>query len=361
MDALGVDPSMASLNLFSYCANNPVNRYDADGTFSLPSWGKIAIGVGIIAVAAAVTVATGGAAAGTLLAAVNCAAHGAAIGAAIQGAVGAVTGAVGGAVAHRVRTGSWNGAEKAAFDGAATGFMTGTITGAVSGAVHSPYCFVAGTAVLTALGTASIESIKAGDYVWAWNEGTGETELKQVVETYINETDKLTHVFVNGEEIIATPSHPFYSPVKGWTDACKLRAGDILVLVNGEYVVVEKVQHEILENPVEVYNFQVEDDHTYYVSDTGVLVHNSCNKNITKTMSRPDAVKEGKSFLGERYTRIERGRYISADKTRTMRFDFTHHGGTAPHINLESWKYPCIPGQRNKIVKNIHIFFTAKE
>ena len=69
----------------------------------------------------------------------------------------------------------------------------------------------------------------------------------------------------------------FYSPVKGWTDAIRLRAGDILVLVDGEYVVIEKVQHEILEAPITVYNFQVEDYHTYYVADTGVLVHNSCN------------------------------------------------------------------------------------
>ena len=99
--------------------------------------------------------------------------------------------------------------------------------------------------------------------VWAWDEETGEIALKEVVETYVNETDELVHVFVNGEEIVTTPTHPFYSPVKGWTDAVKLRAGDILVLVNGEYVVVEMVQHEILEAPVKVYNFQVEDYHTY--------------------------------------------------------------------------------------------------
>lgn len=52
-------------------------------------------------------------------------------------------------------------------------------------------------------------------------------------------------------------------------------AGDILVLVNGEYVVVEKVQHEIIDESVIVYNFSVEDYHTYYVS-SGVLVHNTC-------------------------------------------------------------------------------------
>ena len=106
---------------------------------------------------------------------------------------------------------------------------------------------------------AAIANIQAGDMVWAWDEETGEVALKEVVETYVNETEELVRVFVNGEEIVTTPSHPFYSPVKGWTDAVKLRAGDILVLVNGEYVVVEMVQHEILEAPVKVYNFQVED------------------------------------------------------------------------------------------------------
>jgi hypothetical protein len=36
------------------------------------------------------------------------------------------------------------------------------------------------------------------------------------------------------------------------------------------------VQHEILEAPVTVYNFEVEGWHTYYVSDSAVLVHNTC-------------------------------------------------------------------------------------
>lgn len=86
---------------------------------------------------------------------------------------------------------------------------------------------------------------------------------------------------VNGEEIVCTNEHPFYVPVKGWTVACELRAGDRLQLVNGEYVVVEQVQHEIFESPVTVYNFEVADFHTYYVGDTGVLVHNKCTPNKT--------------------------------------------------------------------------------
>ena len=43
-------------------------------------------------------------------------------------------------------------------------------------------------------------------------------------------------------EITTTPEHPFYVPQKGWTGAVPLRAGNMLVLSNGEYVVVEKVE-----------------------------------------------------------------------------------------------------------------------
>jgi hypothetical protein len=48
--------------------------------------------------------------------------------------------------------------------------------------------------------------------------------------------------------------------------------------LNGEYVVVEQVQHEILEKPVWVYNFEVASDHTYFVGENAVGVHNDCPK-----------------------------------------------------------------------------------
>ena len=47
-------------------------------------------------------------------------------------------------------------------------------------------------------------------------------------------------------------------------------------MLNGEYVVIEQVQHELLESPEITYNFEVEDFHTYYVSDASVFVHNKC-------------------------------------------------------------------------------------
>jgi len=139
-------------------------------------------------------------------------------------------------------------------------------------------CFVAGTLVAAAVGHVAIEEIKAGDLVYAENPETGEKGLKRVVRTFVNEAYELIHIKVGGQEITTTPEHPFWVPQQGWTDAVELRAGDILLLLNGELVVVEQVQHEILESPVTVYNFEVEDFHTYYVSEISVLVHNTCKQ-----------------------------------------------------------------------------------
>ena len=91
-----------------------------------------------------------------------------------------------------------------------------------------------------------------------------------------------------------------------------MRAGDILVLVNGEYAVVEQVQHELLESPIKVYNFQVADYHTYYVSDNSVLVHNSCNHNSSWNSERRRYWKETAKTaeIDHNY-----GAYVATEKT----------------------------------------------
>ncbi len=51
-------------------------------------------------------------------------------------------------------------------------------------------------------------------------------------------------------------------------------------MLNGDYAVLEEVQHEILETPVTTYNFEVEDFHTYYVGEINILVHNKCKNQV---------------------------------------------------------------------------------
>lgn len=83
-------------------------------------------------------------------------------------------------------------------------------------------CFVAGTVVLTEDGNIPIEEVEEGNYVYAENPETGEKGLKRVLLTFINESDKLIHIHVSKEEIVATPQHPFYVCNKGWVGAVEL-------------------------------------------------------------------------------------------------------------------------------------------
>ena len=288
--------------MFAYCGNDPISRVDASGQ----AWGHWAAAVGIVALAAVAVVLTAGgasAAIATVLLVSNGIAVSSTTAPVAAGVfVGASTALAVSAYGAAVDS---NSMEEFADQGQAA-LVSTMVGGAVGGASAYNYpghnCFVAGTAVLTSIGAQSIETVQPGDLVWAWNEDTGDVSLKKVVETYVNETDELVHIWADGEEIVATPSHPFYSPVKGWTDAVRLRAGDVLVLVNGEYVVVERVQHEFLESPVTVYNFQVEDYHTYYVA-SGVLVHNECGKyNESDSSGTARAPKKGAP--GTTYTQM---------------------------------------------------------
>ena len=53
-------------------------------------------------------------------------------------------------------------------------------------------------------------------------------------------------------------------------------AGDKLLLSDEKEVIIEKVEVETLTKAETIYNFEVADFHTYYVSDCKVLVHNKC-------------------------------------------------------------------------------------
>jgi len=80
---------------------------------------------------------------------------------------------------------------------------------------------------------------------------------------------------INGKEIITTETHPFYVKNQGFIKAGELIVGDELLDVNENVLLVEKFNVELTEEPVKVYNFEVEDFHTYHVGRLGVLVHNA--------------------------------------------------------------------------------------
>ena len=268
VESMGADGDINGYQLFIYCMNDPVNLKDEAGSWSLPNWAKIAISAAIIIGAAVVaTVATGG---------VACIAAGAAIGAANGAVSGAVGGAITGAIQSRIETGSWDNALEAAVDGAVDGFLGGAVSGFIIGGITSKFCFVAGTLIHTEDGLVPIEEIKPDQLVWAEDPETGERALKRVVRLFRNEKFELVHLQVNGETITTTVGHPFFVQGKGWVAAKNLVVGDKLELLDGGEAYVDAIDQEKLTESVKVYNFEVEDFHTYYVGKISVLVHNVC-------------------------------------------------------------------------------------
>lgn len=143
-------------------------------------------------------------------------------------------------------------------------------------------CFIAGTLISTPKGFVPIENIKSGDVVWSFDSETLEVSQNYVDQVLVHKSNDLVKITIGNEIITATSNHPFYVVTKGFISALDLRAGDILITVNGERVVVEKVQHEILEAPVDVYNFSIRRNHTYFVGTAAVGVHNAggpCSNN----------------------------------------------------------------------------------
>ena len=278
------------LNLFAYCDNNPVAGRDDEGNMSF--WKKLAIAAAVVvavavvaAVVAAATAATGGAAGAALCAVTSTfvgAAKGAVIGAVTGALTGAATGAVQGAVEGYKETGTLEGtlrgmgkgAAKGAVQGAQDGLLSGMVMGGISGAMNPSFCFVAGTSVLTTLGKKAIETVQVGDTIPCVDHITGEATEKKVISTTINKVNRLIELDIDGEMIQCTETHPFQVKDKGWVDACNLKPGDVVYTKNWGTATVQSVNLPEFDEPVEVYNFEVEDCHTYFVGKLGFLVHN---------------------------------------------------------------------------------------
>ena len=95
------------------------------------------------------------------------------------------------------------------------------------------------------------------------------------MDTFVRTTNDLIHIFVGDEELITTVDHPFWVKGKGFVPAMSLVIGSELINDNGNIVYVENILKERDDKGVEVFNFTVEDHHTYYVGNCNVLVHNA--------------------------------------------------------------------------------------
>ncbi|WP_062060918.1 polymorphic toxin-type HINT domain-containing protein [Aquimarina longa] len=174
-------------------------------------------------------------------------------------------------------------------------------------------CFTSGTKVAIKEGHKNIEDIRIGDLVWAYNEETGESDLKPVVTIMEKEIDATIQLTLGNEVIETTAEHPFYTQ-NGWKDAADLTTTDQVKTKNGNWQRIEATN--FLYSKKKVYNFEVADWHTYFVGAWEWLVHNAkvCLHALAKT-----GVKYAKNILnGQMFDKAMRKAYGAANSQIKM-------------------------------------------
>ena len=179
------------------------------------------------------------------------------------------------------------------------------VAGQVVESTAARACFPAGTPVHAAAGLVAIEFVRPGDLVLSRDEHTGEQTLKRVVRTIVHEASELMHLRTAGDTITATPNHPFRVAGRGWVQAGDLATGDTLCLADGGRTSVVSVIREKLSSPVDVYNLEVADFHTYFVASAGAWVHN-CGGMAPRVGTKLYRVWGGESGpYGESWTHVD--------------------------------------------------------
>ena len=149
-------------------------------------------------------------------------------------------------------------------------------------------CFAAGTLVQASGAEVPIESVQVGDWVWSRSEETMSLALKQVTETFVHHDKptlslQLTDAQGATSALEVTQEHPFWVEGRGWVKAGSLTKGDRLTMLD----LAEEDAHDgVLQvtsvaatgRKTTVFNFTVDEYHTYFVGKTPVWVHNKAQR-----------------------------------------------------------------------------------
>lgn len=188
--------------------------------------------------------------------------------------------------------------------------LNGVRSAKYAGTVVKQACFTKGTLVETIDGLKPIEQVKESDLVWSRHESTFEYDYKPVVSTAKFQNKQIYEVTVQNEQgqqesYQTTEEHPFWVDGSGWIPASALFKGMKLVDRNNKILrVVSQTKLEIIDT---VYNFTVDEYHTYHVGKFGTWVHNECSlyiKNIRSYVTKTGRLHKDGDALKQEFLNI---------------------------------------------------------
>ena len=126
-------------------------------------------------------------------------------------------------------------------------------------------CFVGETLVKTKDGYKEIRDLVVGEYVYSFNEEDGKKSWQKIIETFVYEDEKIIEIVLSDDSSIrCTENHLFF--IDGdWAEAKDL-----------EYI--EDLDVVKIKRPKQsqtVYDICVEDNHTFFITENDIPVHNS--------------------------------------------------------------------------------------
>lgn len=144
--------------------------------------------------------------------------------------------------------------------------------------------FSADTLVMTEDGLKPISEVDEWELVLAYHEETGELGYYPVIAVWSHIDPVIVELTIDGETIETILEHPFLTADGAWTPAGQLEIGD--EVRNAEWTIGTVEAVHVYYEPQPMYNFTVEDAHTYFVSEDGWLVHNACSRKLRHNYER---------------------------------------------------------------------------
>ena len=141
----------------------------------------------------------------------------------------------------------------------------------IPGAPPPHSCFARGTLVWTNTGKRAIETLEIGDLVLSQNVETGELAYQPVVGRTVRPPCPVLKLTLDGEELTASLGHPLWVSGVGWRMAKQVDEAAVLHGVHGP-VRVDAVEPA---SKAKVYNLILANNHTYFVGESGILVHDN--------------------------------------------------------------------------------------
>jgi hypothetical protein len=139
-------------------------------------------------------------------------------------------------------------------------------------------CFAKGTPVWTNAGKKPIEMLALGDFVLAQNVETGELKYKPVLALTVRPPSPMLNISTNGDQVTTTLGHPFWVAGAGWKMSKEIGDDAMLHGVAGP----ARVKATEPAADAEAYNLVVADFNTYFVGESGLLVHDNTPRHSSR-------------------------------------------------------------------------------